>query len=117
MTSATNASPTVGERHLASDGWIGPKDTPGTASASEPFSGWVKQVRVAADGAWVHSRVITRVTRNSTLTEDHLGRVRIAATLHLPAPEPAPPAAAPPSGGSARRSWPLAWPGSGCWPR
>jgi len=75
MTSATNASPTVGERHLASDGWIGPKDTPGTASASEPFSGWVKQVRVAADGAWVHSRVITRpgTPRRPRITWDGCG--------------------------------------------
>jgi len=53
-------------------------------------SGWVKQVR-AAGGVRLDSQVIARATRNSRPTEDHLGRVRIAATLHLPAPPPAAP--------------------------
>lgn len=57
--------------------------------SSRTVSARVRHVRAAAAGHPVDPRVTTTAARESTPADDHLGRVRIATTLHLPLPPPA----------------------------
>jgi hypothetical protein len=57
-------------------------------------TGRIQHLRAEVAGITLDPRVVAEATRESMLSEDHLGRVRIATTLHLPVPAPAKPAAA-----------------------
>jgi hypothetical protein len=56
----------------------------------------VAKVRAAGSRLPLHPGIVDQATRASCVGDDHLGRVRIAATLHLPLPAAAPLPAAPP---------------------
>jgi hypothetical protein len=57
------------------------------------MTGRIQHLRAALAGITLDPRVVAEATRESMPSEDHLGRVRIATTLHLPVPVPAKPAA------------------------
>jgi hypothetical protein len=57
----------------------------------------VAKVRAAGSRLPLHPGIVDQATRASAAGDDHLGRVRIAATLDLPLPAAAPLPAAPPA--------------------
>jgi len=50
------------------------------------MTGRIQHLRAELAGVELHPRIIADATRPSAPGQDHLGRVRIATTLHLPAP-------------------------------
>lgn len=57
------------------------------------LTGRIHHLRTALAGITLHPRVVAEASRPSTRYEDHLGRVRIATSLHVPAPARERPAA------------------------
>jgi hypothetical protein len=57
------------------------------------MTGRIQRLRAELAGITLDPRIVAEATRESVPSEDHLGRVRIATTLHLPAPAPVKPAA------------------------
>jgi hypothetical protein len=56
------------------------------------MTGRIHHLRAELAGITLDPRIAAEATRESMPNEDHLGRVRIATTLHLPVPAPAKPA-------------------------
>jgi hypothetical protein len=56
------------------------------------MTGRIRHLRAELAGITLDPRIAAEATRESTPSEDHLGRVRVATTLHLPVPAPAKPA-------------------------
>ena len=50
------------------------------------ITGRIQHLRTELAGIEQHARIVAEISRASTPDEDHLGRVRIATSLHVPVP-------------------------------